>query len=87
MDLVLEQLVLYRWFLDNFIQNKAGTHPKDTIINHIFDFESAQNKNVSSFYASFGATQKNFIVINYNNLPIWIKIIQRFFRKIKVVFK
>jgi hypothetical protein len=74
-----------RWFLDKFIQEKSYQENKNNFENQsekiiyetILDFESAQEKEVAHFYASFGSKEKSFFVIDYNKLPFYIKLIQK----------
>ncbi len=88
-----------RWFLDKFIQEKSNQNIKDnnqnnfeiqsksnnqnTVYETILDFESAQETEVARFYSSFGSQEKPFFVIDYNNLPFYIKTIQNVIHLIK----
>jgi len=85
-----------RWFLDKFIQEKSNQNIKlnqnyfenqskenNIIYETLLDFESAQEKQVARFYASFGSEEKSFFVLDYNYLPFYIKIIQRIIQIIK----
>ncbi|WP_338814406.1 hypothetical protein V9L05_03580 [Bernardetia sp. Wsw4-3y2] len=77
-----------RWFLDRFIQEKSNQEEcflnennfdiQSKYITHetILDFESAQEKEVARFYASFGSEEKTFFVVDYNELPFYIKLAQ-----------
>lgn len=76
-----------RWFLDKFIQEKSckeknnknnfENQSKKTIYETVLDFESAQEKEVARFYASFGSEEKMFFVVDYNKLPFYIKLVQK----------
>jgi hypothetical protein len=74
-----------RWFLDKFIQeknrllniNNFENQSKEIIYETILDFESAQEKQVARFYSSFGSEEKAFFVVDYNELPFYVKIIQK----------
>lgn len=80
-----------RWFLDKFIQEKSNKLNTDNFENQsnetnliqILDFESAQEKEVVRFYASFGSEEKSFFVVDYNNLPFYIKSSQKIIHLIK----
>lgn len=69
-----------RWFLDKFIQEKSKQE-KDVI--QLLDFESAQEKEVARFYASFGSEEKLFFVVDYNALSFHVKIAQWIIRTIR----
>lgn len=75
-----------RWFLDFFIKNKSENQSKKNKKN-FFDFESAQEKQVADFYASFGSEKKEFIILKYNRLPYWVQFIQGKIWKIKQLLK
>ena len=64
-----------RWFLDKFIQEKSSQSTTNSI--QILDFESAQEKEIARFYASFGSEEKSFFVVDYNELSFYIKTIQK----------
>ncbi|AFM03713.1 hypothetical protein Fleli_1279 [Bernardetia litoralis DSM 6794] len=84
-----------RWFLDTFIQEKSNQEYTNIIINNfenqsknsayetILDFESAQEKEVARFYASFGSEEKLFFVVDYNSLSNFFKRIQKIIQFIK----
>ncbi|WP_375559331.1 hypothetical protein ACE193_16540 [Bernardetia sp. OM2101] len=77
-----------RWFLDKFIQEKIITNnfdiqSKDITYETILDFESAQEKEVARFYRSFGSEEKSFFVVDYNQLPVYIKFSQEIIQFIK----
>ncbi len=82
-----------RWFLDKFIQEKSNLNielnknnfenqSKNIIYETLLDFESAQEKQIARFYASFGSEEKSFFVLDYNHLPFYVKIVQFIKRKV-----
>ncbi|WP_338762559.1 hypothetical protein WAF17_17855 [Bernardetia sp. ABR2-2B] len=81
-----------RWFLDKFIQEKSNKvnyferQSKEPIYETILDFESAQEKEVARFYASFGSKEMLFFVLDYNELPFYIQFAQKTIRLIKQFF-
>lgn len=84
-----------RWFLDKFIQEKIKEEFENSFENQsknvayetILDFESAQEKQVARFYASFGSEEKPFFVVDYNKLPFYIKTSQKTIRLISQFIK
>ena len=55
--------------IDKIIQEYAGT-------DFIFDFESPEKASIASFYRSFGATEEEYKLLTYNNLPFPLKQLQ-----------
>ncbi len=77
-----------RWFLDKFIQKKSNLESQsNNNLIQILDFESAQEKEVARFYSSFGSEEKPFFVLDYNELPFYIKSSQKTIRIIRQFIK
>ncbi len=56
------------FLLDEYLKEKAGS-------SGLFDFESAQKKEIADFYASFGSYVQEFYELRVNRLPWWMKAV------------
>lgn len=56
------------FLLDGYLKEKAGS-------SGVFDFESAQKKDIADFYASFGSDVQEFYELRVNRLPWWMTVL------------
>lgn len=80
----------YEKSVNNF-ENQSESQNKDIFkqiaSTVLLDFESAQEKQVARFYESFGSEAKPFLVLDYNRLPFYMRVIQKIKHLIRQFFK